>query len=121
MNWRECIVVGLMGVWLMAAPPSAVACNCVAYSIEALSRVHIHLKTIPSIAENNWYKHAGSYSRGVVNIVNIDNCRVMLHEFVHHWQWLRYGNAQDIHEWQRRENQAAMVTMFAESEMERCP
>lgn len=96
------------------------ACNCVAYSIEALSRVHIRLKTIPAIAENDWFKHPGAYSRGVVNVRDVDNCRVMLHEFVHHAQWLKYGDATTAFEWQRREMQAAQITMLAESEMEGC-
>ena len=104
----------------MVFPLQALACNCVAYSIEALARVHIRLQTIPSIAENDYYNHPGAYSQGIVNVKDVDNCRVMLHEFIHHWQWLKDGNATTLHEWQRREMQAAMITMLAESEMEGC-
>lgn len=110
----------LIFVLLLLLPLSASACNCVAYSIEALSRVHIRLKTIPSIAENDYYKHPGAYSRGVVNVRNVDNCRVMLHEFAHHMQYEKGGDAKDIQEWQARELQAAMITMLAENEMEKC-
>lgn len=120
MTMREAMCVVLLGLYLLVFPPQALACNCVAYSIEALSRVHIRLRTIPSIGVNDWFKHAGSYSRGVVNIADINNCRVMIHELAHHWQWLRWGDAKTPQEWQQREMQAAMITMLAENEMEGC-
>lgn len=103
-----------------AAAEEHAPCNCVAWSIEALSRVHIRLATIPNIGVNDWFRHPGAYSRGVVNVRDVDNCRVMLHEFVHHMQWLKRGDAVSAQEWQARELQAAMITMLAESEMQGC-
>lgn len=98
----------------------AEACDCVTWSIEALHYVRIRLKTIPSIGVNDWFKHPGSYSRGVVNVRDINNCRVLLHEFAHHYQWERDGDAKDTHENWRREMEAAFITTRAESEMETC-
>ena len=106
--------------FLLLLSPSVYACNCVTYSIKALHMVHLKLKTVPNIAVNDWFKHPGAYSRGVVNIKDINNCQVMLHEFIHHIQWEAYGDALDIHEWQRREMQAAQITMIAAGEMADC-
>lgn len=91
------------------------ACDCNWYAYSALKHSGLRMATIPSIVVTDEFKYPGAYARGVVYVKDIDDCRVRLHEFVHHIQWLRYGDATDVHEWQRRENQAAMVTMLAES------
>lgn len=78
------------------------------------------MSTVPAIVVTDERKYPGAYSRGVVYVKDIDDCRVRLHEMVHHVQWLKYGDAQDLHEWQRRELQAATVTMIVENEAGRC-
>jgi hypothetical protein len=113
-------VRALVLMLLILFSPLAGACKCVDYAIEALSFANIRLATIPSIAVNDWFKHVGSYSQGVVNIANINDCHTMLHEFVHHWQWLHHGNAKDLNEWRAREMQAAMMTMNLEAEKGPC-
>lgn len=105
---------------LLAAPMANAACNCVAYSVEALRSLHFRLKTLPNIAENDWCKHAGCYAASVLYIKNIDDCHTMLHEFVHHMQWLHGGDARDATENYRREMQAAFITNLAELEYGRC-
>ena len=93
------------------------ACNCVEYSLEALSRLHIKIKVIPDIQTRDVSPYLGIYERGTVKIKDIENCHVMLHEFVHHLQWERNGDAKDMNEWHRREVQAEMVTRQAISAM----
>lgn len=103
-----------------AAEPPPEPCNCVAYAIAALRTVGIRLKIIPSIGVNDWHKHKGDYSRHVVHIRDINDCRTMIHEFVHEYQYERDGDGLDYHEWHRREMKAAMLTMHAEAEMGLC-
>lgn len=100
----------------------AQACNCVAYAVESLQSIQIKLRTLPAIAVNDWCKkgHPGCYMRGVMFIRSIDDCRTMIHEFVHHAQWLKHGDARDSHENWRREMQAAMQTMYAIREYGEC-
>lgn len=100
-------------------PAGAAECNCVAYSIDALKALHIRLKTVPSIAVNDWFKHPGAYARGVVNVRDIEDCHTLLHEFVHHAQWLKYGDAKTLQENWQREMDAAQTTMLAEIEFGR--
>lgn len=118
MNFNALTLIALL-VWSGASLADE-PCNCVAYAIEALKSVGIKLKTIPSIAVNDWCKHPGCYRRGVVNIKDINDCRTLIHEFVHHAQWLHDGDALDNHENWRREMQAAVLTMHAESEYGAC-
>lgn len=118
MTIKECLLVALMGLYVMFSDAHACDCNWYAYS--ALKQSGLHMKTIPAIVVTDEFKYPGAYSRGVVYVKDVDDCRVRLHEFVHHIQWLRYGDATDGHEWQRRENQAAMVTMTVESEVGGC-
>ena len=91
-------------------------CNCVAYSINALSSLHIRLRTLPSIAVNDWFKHPGAYRRSVVNIRDIEDCHTMVHEMIHHAQYLKYGDARTLQENWQREMDAAQITMLAERE-----
>ncbi len=49
---------------------------------------------------------AGAYSRGTIFIADPQDCKVYLHEFVHHWQWQQWGDAEDANEWWRREWEA---------------
>lgn len=115
-----CILLMTMGVADPAGAGEVQPCNCVNHSIEALGAVHIRLRTIPSIGVNNWHRFPGVYSRGVVEVADINDCRVLLHEFIHHWQWLQHGDALDFNEWQRRELQATLITARAESETGGC-
>lgn len=98
------------------AVESHAECNCVAYATEALSSIHVRLKTIPSIGVNPWFRHPGAYAAGVVNIRDIEDCHTLLHEFIHHAQWLKYGDARDVHENWQREMDAPHLTMLAEGE-----
>lgn len=101
-------------------PFTAEACNCTWYAYTALKHVGVRIPTVPSLVETDEFKHPGAYSRSVMYVKDVDNCRVVLHEMVHHAQWLMRGDATDMHEWQRRENQAALITMLAESETGSC-
>lgn len=102
-------------------PPPPVQCNCVAYAIAALKTVGIRLRVIPWIGVNDYTKHKGFFSSHVVGIRDINDCRTMIHEFVHEWQYERdAGDSLDAHENWRREMQAAKITMYAELEMGRC-
>lgn len=112
--------VVLFAIVQVVTPADAEACDCVAYSVEALKRVHIRLAVLPVIEQNDDCKHPGCYRRGTVKVKDINNCRVLLHEFAHHYQWERDGDAKDYHENWRREMEAAFITMRAESEMEAC-
>lgn len=94
----------------------AAECNCVAYSINALKSVRVRLRTIPSIAVNDWFRHPGAYAHGVANVRDIDDCHTLLHEFVHHAQWLKYGDAITLQENWQREMDAARWTAQAETE-----
>ena len=115
MTLRDCLAVALFGMYLFVFPPRAMACDCTWYAYSALKAHGIRMQTVPSIVVTDERKYPGAYSRGVVYVKNVDDCRVRLHEFIHHVQWLKYGDAVEIHEWQRRENQAAMLTMIIES------
>lgn len=107
----------LWAVFLCLFSGSAMAdCNCVSYAINALQSIHIRLKTVPSIAVNDWFKHPGAYRRSVVNIRNIEDCHTMIHEMIHHAQYLKYGDARTLQENWQREMDAARTTMLAESE-----
>lgn len=95
-------------------------CQCVPYAIEALKSVGIRLKTMPNIAVNDFCHSRGCYRTGVLFIKDINDCRTMIHELVHHFQYERYGEALDAHENWRNEMQAARVTMHAEIEYGLC-
>lgn len=115
-------IIALAVLLVIAIGPAAAAeetkqCNCVAYAVEALAGIHVRLRTLPAIGVNDWFSHPGVYARGVVNLRNIEDCHTLLHELVHHAQWLKYGDARTLHENWQREMEAAMLTMHAESEM----
>lgn len=98
------------------ARPARHDCNCVHYAWRALASIHVRLKTLPSIAVNDWFRHPGAYARGVANVRDIEDCHTLLHEFVHHAQWLKYGDARGLQENWQREMDAAQTTMLAERE-----
>lgn len=120
-NVIEWTIIGmaLLMVTGLLDPAGAAECNCVAYAIDALNSVHIRLKTVPAIAVNDWFRHPGAYARGVVNVRDIEDCHTLLHEFVHHAQWLKYGDATTLQENWQREMDAAQTTMLAEIEFGR--
>lgn len=116
MTIKECLAVALIGLYFFAVPPVK-ACDCMWWAYTALKHTGVRIQTVPALVQTNAFKYPGAYGRGVMYVRDVDNCSVILHELVHHVQWLRYSDAQDMHEWQRRENQAAaLVTMLAESE-----
>lgn len=92
-------------------PFTAEACDCTFYAIKALQKVGIYLKTIPAVTVNSYYRFPGMYTPigvGVVSVHDPANCRVLTHEFYHHYQSL-HGVPLD----ERAERDAAIVTMFA--------
>lgn len=114
MTIKESLALLLCAAYVLLAPPSH-ACDCTWYAYSALKAHGIRMATVPSLVVNADQRYPGMYSRGVVSVKDTEDCRVRIHEYVHHVQWLKYGDAFDIHEWQRRENQAAMLTMIVES------
>lgn len=90
------------------------------YAYSSLKHMGAKVPTVPALVQTDAFKHPGAYSKGVMYVQDVTNCHVTLHELVHHVQWLRSGDAKDIHEWQRRENEAAMVVMLTESEFGSC-
>lgn len=123
----DLVMVALAIVIFAVAVESHAQCNCVQYAIDALQSLHIRLRTLPSIGENvpegipgsahNWL---GSYKNGVVIIRDINDCRTLLHEFLHHMQFLKYGAAVSVQENWQREMQADSITRLAESEIGDC-
>lgn len=105
---------------LICMPPKSWGCDCTWYAYSALKAHGIRMATVPAVAVTDDIKYPGVYSRGVVYVKDIENCRVRLHEFVHHVQWLHYGDAVELHEWNRRELQAAMITMIVETQVGTC-
>ena len=89
-------------------PSRSHACDCTFYAIEALGKVGIKLKTVPSIVVNDLHRFPGVYSEGVVTVHEVSDCRVLTHEFYHHYQATN-GIPMDS----RAERDAAIVTMFA--------
>lgn len=104
----------------MVLSGNTVACECVPYAIEALKRVHIRLKFIPSIAVNRNHRSPGYFRRGIVEVWDINDCRTLVHELVHESQWEKDGDAADIHENHRRELKADAIAREAMSEMGAC-
>ncbi len=119
MTIKECLAVALIGIFLMMVEP-AHSCDCTAYAIDALKSVHIRLRTVPALAEDYSIKHKGAYANGLVLVKDVDDCHTVLHEFVHHAQWLKYGSARSAMENYQREMDASVVTMNAEVEYGRC-
>lgn len=97
----------LWGLYVLWPVPSA-ACDCTFYAIGALQNVGIHLKTIPSVTVNNYYRFPGMYHKDVIAVHDASNCRVLTHELYHHYQ-AEHGVPLD----ERAERDAAIVTMFA--------
>lgn len=107
---REWLLILAIGAICCSCAPAS-ACDCTFYAIEALQRVGVKLKTIPAVTVNEWYRYPGMYTpigTGVVAVHDSSDCRVLTHEFYHHFQAL-HGVPLD----ERAERDAAIVTMFA--------
>lgn len=106
----------VLAMFLLLTGPTA-ADDCVSYAHDGLRVLHLAIRSEPTYAfMDKASGPLGRYSRGKVDVRTHD-CRVLLHEFIHHWQWEKWGDAKDANEWHAREMQADLLTRKAEQEM----
>lgn len=92
--------------------------DCTAVAIAALKLIGITLATIPQVVPGEGHGH-GEYRPGFVYVRDAHDCRVVLHEFVHHKQYLTIGRMpRNLSEYFLWEREAAMLTMYAMAEYE---
>lgn len=86
------LMVMIFVLWLFIYGPPARAAHlsepvtCTAVALEGLSRVGVHLRTVPNVAVNRYHPFSGFYQAGLVSVWDVRNCKVLVHEFYHHWQ-----------------------------------
>lgn len=112
MTFEECIAVGLIGIWLMVAPPRAMACDCTHFAYEALKRSGVKLSTVPAIV---WTTEPTHYSKGVASMRPNEPCSVYVHELVHHDQYLHGKEAKQKYDadWWALERNAKAIEQRA--------
>lgn len=104
MTAKEILAVLIFGVFVLFFGSSANAC---AYeSWLSVKKAGLRITTMPSVVIGE----RASYRAGVITLTNTWDCRVYLHELVHHHQWERSGPAKSEAEWWQRERDAAIVT-----------
>jgi len=108
MTTKELLGVALFGGFCMFSE-MAKSCDCAWESWEALKKANIKIRTMPSVVIGD----RASYRNSVVSLTNTWDCRVFLHELVHHSQEQRYGPARSEEEWIQRERDAAIITDMA--------
>lgn len=91
---------------LLCALPAHADCDCAWYAYTALKRIDVRLKTFPAVVVNSEHGGHGYYSRGVVGVPDVNNCKVMTHEFVHHYQYQRDGEQRGAILWWLNETEA---------------
>lgn len=95
--------------------------NCVQWAIFLLTCIGAPIPTVPSIAVTAAIAPLeGAYTENRVYVQDVNNCPVMLHEFVHHLQWLATGPATTQGEWWDREIEAQQVTGYLIDHQEEC-
>ena len=109
-------------MYVTIAPHHAHACDCTDYAFHALRSVGLKLKTVPAVALT---LERSRYKQGVTWINKADErpnhpCQVEVHEFVHHYQWLRDGDAITAGQWWQRENDADITTRYAQAQYGEC-
>lgn len=93
-------------------------CDCQWYAYRALRRIDLRLRTFPAVVQDqidqSKYPGAtGMYSAGRVTVLNVGDCKRMVHEFVHHYQLQQYGLAHDKIHWDLNEQDAKIITARA--------
>ena len=118
MTWKDCLLVAVFG-GAMLLTSGASPCDCAWFAYEALTRVGVKLKTIPSIIGT---MGPSSYRKGTVSIRIPEPCMVYVHEFVHHDQWLRGLEALHMGDamWYGLEIQAKRITADAMEHQSSC-
>lgn len=81
--------VGLVA--LLLATQALAECDCMWYAYTALKMIGVRLKTIPAVVISAEHGGRGFYVRGVVGVPNNQVCKIMVHEFVHQYQYEHYG------------------------------
>lgn len=102
------IAIGLIWLGVMAFQPKAFGCQWYAY--EELRKQGKKIRVMPSVV----LSEKAGYRDGVVSLTNTEDCKVMLHELEHHYQWEQWGPAKSFMEWEWREREAAMVVRRVE-------
>lgn len=101
-RWRLAIVGMFVPILGMACDP-----------VGDLRSIGIRLKSLPQVIEEPNNKWPGDFSLGVIHIRSLTDCQTLLHEYVHFWQYERWGSAQDYNEWNAREMQAEQLSRRA--------
>lgn len=110
MTLKELFAVLLLGVLCLLPQQSRADCAIEAW--QRLEAIRVYLRTVPAVTVAD-VGHKGSYRAGVVAIRDPEDCWTMTHEFAHHWQFERWGEAKDAAEWHSREMQANLFTRQA--------
>lgn len=76
---------------VLLASPALAECDCMWYAYTALKRIDVKLRTFPAVTQSTEHGKHGYYLRGVVGVPDVNECKAMVHEFVHHYQYERYG------------------------------
>ncbi len=103
MTAKEILGVAVFGAFCLF---SEFVDACAYESWLSVKKAGLRITTMPSVVIGE----RPSYRAGVITLTNTWDCRVYLHELVHHVQWLQFGDAKSEAEWWRRERDAAIVT-----------
>lgn len=95
-------------LYVLSINPS-IACD----PVSDLRSIGIKLKSLPQVIEEPNNKWPGDFTLGVIHVRDKNDCQVLLHEYVHFWQYENWGSAQDYNEWYRREMQAEQLSKRA--------
>lgn len=97
--------------------------TCVDIALYVLSVFGYHFNTIPAVVvapipyvyvTTGETKYArGAYYPGVITVANPHECKTMVHEFVHHWQFENYGWPRLPEEFDEQERMARHVATMA--------
>lgn len=80
-------------------PATVAECDCMWYAYTALKRIGIRLRTVPAVVISGEHGGHGFYLRGMVGVPDNQDCKVMVHEFVHEYQYERYGEQVGVMWW----------------------
>lgn len=98
------------------AQPESCGMECASYAVQALEAVGMRLRTVPAVVATQQFRHIGVYAKGVVYVHDASSCRVMVHEFVHHYQWLASGQRDsEPHMWSDEITAAGVTTLAVQA------
>lgn len=104
---KEILAVAVFGGFCLF---SEMAKGCQWYAYEELKKQGKKIRVMPSVV----LSEKAGYRDGVVSLTNTEDCKVMLHELEHHYQWEKFGPAKTLAEWEWREREAVRVVRRVE-------